>query len=71
MKNLLNHILGTIHPETKRLGGGGVGRVEKIKQNQPVLKRSPEPSVQFSSFPHPVDVSKDGLLAQTPSENRI
>lgn len=41
------------------------------KANQPVLKRSPEPSVQFSSFLHPVGVSKDGLLAQTPSENRI
>lgn len=45
--------------------------MENRKQNPPVLNYSPEPSVQFSSFPHPVDVLKDGLLVQTPSENRI
>lgn len=38
------------------------------KWNQPVLKCSPEPSVQFSSFLRPVGVSIDGLLAQIPSE---
>jgi len=37
------------------------------KRHPAVLKCSPEPSVQFSSFLHPVGVSKDGLLAQTPS----
>lgn len=71
MKNILNHILETIHQGTKETGWGRGAQVEKIKQNQPVLKCSPEPSVQFFSFPHPVDVSKDGLLVQTPSENRM
>lgn len=71
MKNILNHILETIHQGTKEVGWGKGARVEKIKQNQPVLKRSPEPSVQFFSFLHPVDVSKDALLVQTPSENRM